>query len=44
MGRDTGVCLSRVRHTVMLHDRVSHGVPYIRKSGSTTAKAHWHVL
>ncbi|KAG8491002.1 hypothetical protein CXB51_014142 [Gossypium anomalum] len=25
-GRDTGVCLSRVRHTVMLHGRVSPGV------------------
>ncbi|KHG08115.1 Alanine--tRNA ligase [Gossypium arboreum] len=25
-GRDTGVCLIRVRHTIMLHGRVSPGV------------------
>ncbi|KHG20492.1 Laminin subunit alpha-3 [Gossypium arboreum] len=25
MGRDTGVCLSRVRYTAMWHDRVSPG-------------------
>ncbi|KHG19310.1 Sal-like protein 1 [Gossypium arboreum] len=40
MGRDTGVCLSRVRHTIMLHDCVSPGVPYDFKSVLSTAKAH----
>ncbi|KHG04972.1 hypothetical protein F383_31445 [Gossypium arboreum] len=33
-GRDTSLCLSRVRHTAMLHGRVSPGVPY---NYSTTA-------
>ncbi|KHG17072.1 hypothetical protein F383_21497 [Gossypium arboreum] len=28
MGWDTGMCLSRVRHTAMLHGRVSPRVPY----------------
>ncbi|KHG06398.1 hypothetical protein F383_32005 [Gossypium arboreum] len=26
-GRDTGVCLSHVRHTAMWHSRVSPGTP-----------------
>ncbi|KHG24687.1 LIM domain kinase 1 [Gossypium arboreum] len=43
MGRDMGLCLSRVQHTTMLHDRVSPGVPYNCKLGSSTAKAHGRV-
>ncbi|KAK5835897.1 hypothetical protein PVK06_011611 [Gossypium arboreum] len=39
-GRDTDMCLSRVRHTVMLHRRVSPGVSYNGKLGSSTAMAH----
>ncbi|KHF97684.1 aspartate--trna ligase [Gossypium arboreum] len=39
-GRDTGVCLSHVRHTAMLHCCVSPRP----KSISTTAKAHGSVL
>ncbi|KHG29137.1 Hemicentin-1 [Gossypium arboreum] len=31
-GTDTGVCFSRVRHTVTLHNRVSPGVPYELRS------------
>ncbi|KHG01899.1 Lissencephaly-1 [Gossypium arboreum] len=43
-GRDTGVCLSRVQHTAMLHGHVSPGVPYNCKSGSSMANAHRRVL
>ncbi|KHG19776.1 Uroporphyrinogen decarboxylase [Gossypium arboreum] len=42
-GRDTGVCLNRVRHPVMLHGCVSPGVPYDFKSVLSTAKAHGRV-
>ncbi|KHF97651.1 Exosome complex component RRP43 [Gossypium arboreum] len=42
-GSDTGMCLSHVRHTAMLHSRVSPRVPYNCKSGSSTAKAQGHV-
>ncbi|KHG08573.1 hypothetical protein F383_35502 [Gossypium arboreum] len=35
-----GVCLSRVRHTVMQHGRVSPGVPFKLKLVYTTAMAH----
>ncbi|KHG13003.1 Histone demethylase UTY [Gossypium arboreum] len=41
---NTGVCLSRVRYTAMLHGRVSNGVQYNCKLGSSTAKAHGRVL
>ncbi|KHF98305.1 hypothetical protein F383_37469 [Gossypium arboreum] len=45
MRKDTGVCLSRVRHTTMLHGCLSPGIPYSwPKSDSTTAKAHGRVL
>ncbi|KHG02794.1 Chorismate synthase [Gossypium arboreum] len=46
MGRDIGVCLSRVRHTAMLHGRVSPEVLYKLwpKSDSTMAKVHGRVL
>ncbi|KHG08148.1 hypothetical protein F383_35380 [Gossypium arboreum] len=44
MGKDTGVCLSRVRHTTTLHGRVSPGVRHNCKSGSSMAKAHGRVL
>ncbi|KHG30212.1 hypothetical protein F383_35952 [Gossypium arboreum] len=39
-GQRTGECLSRVQHMVMLHGRVSPGVPYDVKSVLSTAKAH----
>ncbi|KHG16854.1 hypothetical protein F383_23156 [Gossypium arboreum] len=44
MGRNTGVCLSRMRHTIMLHGRVSPRVPYSFKSVLSTTKAHGHIF